>query len=174
MGVRLSSIDVCHASKVVSNDVYLEHFKRQDKDIEHLLVDVMGRDKRYMFDDGESSLILAINAAKTVLKNANLEGNDIDALVYSSILSEYIVPVTSLLIHKKLHMGANVMCIDVNANCAGKAIALENMSNYLMSSKHAKRALIIGCDDDNALVDPNNELCYGNYGHAACAMISIA
>ncbi|WP_147564778.1 3-oxoacyl-[acyl-carrier-protein] synthase III C-terminal domain-containing protein [Clostridium tyrobutyricum] len=171
MGVRLSSIDVCHASKIVSNDVYLEHFKRQGKDIKHLLVDVMGRDKRYMFDDGESSLILAINAAKTVLKNANLEGNDIDALVYSSILSEYIVPVTSLLIHKKLHMGANVMCIDVNANCAGMAIALENMSNYLMSSKHAKRALIIGCDDDNALVDPNNELCYGNYGHAACAMI---
>ncbi len=105
MGVRLSSIDVCHASKIVSNDVYLEHFKRQGKDIKHLLVDVMGRDKRYMFDDGESSLSLAINASKTALKNVNLEGGEIDVLVYSSILSEYIVPVTSILIHKKLEYG---------------------------------------------------------------------
>lgn len=63
------------------------------------------------------------------------------------------------------------MCLDVNANCAGMTVALENMSNYLMSSKRAKRVLIIGCDDDNAIIDHDNELCYGNYGYAACAII---
>lgn len=33
------------------------------------------------------------------------------------------------------------MCLDVNANCAGMTVALENMSNYLMSSKRAKEFL---------------------------------
>lgn len=105
------------------------------------------------------------------MKKANLEGKDIDAIIYSSILPEYISPATSIFIHKELNMSANVMCLDVNAHCAGMAIAFENMSNYLMSSKHAKKAPIIGCDDDNAIIDHNNELCYGNYGYAACTMI---
>ena len=171
MGIKLSCIDVCHASKVVSNDFYLKHFEKQDKNVEHLLVDIMGRDKRFMFDDDETTLSLAIKVSKSVLDKANLKGSDIDVLVYSSILSEYISPATSILLHKELNLEANVMCFDMNANCAGMAIALEHISNYLMSSKRAKRALIIGCDDDNVLTDPSNELCYGNYGHAACGII---
>lgn len=171
MGVKLSYIDVCHGSKVVSNDFYLEYFRKQDKDIKHLLVDVMGRDKRYMLDKDESPFQLAIKAGKSVLKKASLQGKDIDAIIYSSILPEYVSPATSILIHKELNMNANVMCLDINANCAGMTIALENMSNYLMSSNRAKRVLIIGCDDDNAIINHDNELCYGNYGHAACAMI---
>lgn len=171
MGIRLSYIEVCHGSKVVSNDVYLKHFEQQDKDVRHLLVDVMGRDKRFMCDENETILSLAIKASKSVLEKANLKGSDIDALVYSSILSEYVSPPTSILLHKELNLGKNVMCFDMNANCAGMAIALEHMSNYLMSSKNAKRALIVGGDNDNDLISPNNEICYGNYGHATCAII---
>jgi 3-oxoacyl-[acyl-carrier-protein] synthase-3 len=171
MGIKLSCIDVCRGSKVVSNDMYLKHFEQQDKDIKHLLVDVMGRDKRFMFDDDETTLSLAVKVSKSVLDKANLSGSEIDVLVYSSILSEYVSPPTSILLHKELNLGANVMCFDMNANCAGMAIALVHVTNYLMSSKHAKRALIVGCDDDHDLIDPNNELCYGNYGHAACAIV---
>ena len=171
MGIKLSCIDVCHGSKVVSNDVYLKHFEQQDKNVEHLLVDVMGRDKRFMFDEKETTLSLALKVSKSVLDKANLTGSDIDVLVYSSILSEYISPPTSILLHKGLNLGRNVMCFDMNANCAGMTVALEHVSNYFMSSKRAKRALIVGCDDVHSLADPNNELCYGNYGHAACAII---
>lgn len=171
MGIKLSCIDVCHASRVVSNDFYLKHFEQQNKNVEHLLVDVMGRDKRFMFDEDETTLSLAVKVSKSVLDKANLKGRDIDVLVYSSILSEYISPATSILLHKELNLRTNAMCFDMNANCAGMAIALEHMSNYLISSKRAKRALIVGCDDDNSLIDSNNELCYGNYGHAACAII---
>lgn len=171
MGIKLSCIDICHASKVVSNDVYLKHFEEQDKNVEHLLADVMGRDKRFMFDGNETTLSLAVTVSKSVLEKANLTGNDIDVLIYSSILSEYIAPPTSILLHKELNAGRNVMCFDMNANCAGMTVALEHASNYLMSSKRAKRALIVGCDDVHSLTDSNNELCYGNYGHAACAII---
>lgn len=171
MGIKLSYIDICHASKVVSNDGYIKHFEQQDKDVEHLLVDIMGRDKRFMFDENETTLSLALKVAKSVLDKGNLTGNDIDVLVYSSILSEYVAPPTSILLHKELNAGRNVMCFDMNANCAGMTVALEHVSNYLMSSKRAKRALIVGCDDVHSLADPNNELSYGNYGHSACAII---
>jgi 3-oxoacyl-[acyl-carrier-protein] synthase III len=171
MGIKLSCIDICHGSKVVSNDVYLKHFEQQGKHVEHLLIDVMGRDKRFMFDDEETTLSLALKVSKSALAMANFTGNDIDVLIYSSILSEYIAPPTSILLHRELNAGRNVMCFDMNANCAGMTVALEYVSNYLMSSNRAKRALIVGCDDVHSLTDPDNELCYGNYGHAACAII---
>lgn len=171
MGIKLSSIDICNASKIVSNDGYLKHFEQQDKNVEHLLADVMGRDKRFMFDENETTLSLALKASKSALDKVNLTGGDIDVIVYSSILSEYISPPTSVLLHRELNAKRNVMCFDMNANCAGMTVAIEHISNYLMSSKHAKRALIVGCDDVDSLADSNNELCYGNYGHTACAII---
>lgn len=171
MGVKLRSINICHGSKVVPNDVYLKHFEKQGKDVRHLLEDVMGRDKRYMLSSDETTLSLSLKASKSALAEENLTGNDIDVLIYSSMLPEYISPPTSILIHRELNAGRNVMCFDMNANCAGMTVAMESASNYLEASKHAKRALIVGCDDVHSLSDSNNELCYGNYGHAACAII---
>ena len=171
MGVKLSSINICHGSKVVSNNVYLKHFEEQGKDVKHLLRDVMGRDKRYMLNSDETTLSLSLKASKSALAEVNLTGNDIDVLIYSSMLPEYISPPTSILIHKELNAGRNVMCFDMNANCAGMTVALESASKYLKSSAHAKRALIVGCDDVNSLCDTDNELCYGNYGHTACAIV---
>jgi len=171
MSIKLSCIDICHGSKVVSNDVYLKHFEQQDKNVKHLLADVMGRDKRFMFDENETSLSLALKVSNSVLDKANLNGSDIDVLVYSSLLPEYALPPTSILLHRGLNLGRDVVCFDMNVNCAGMTVALEQVSNYLISSKHAKRALIVGSDDLHSLADPNNELCYGNYGHCACAII---
>lgn len=171
MGVKLSCIDICRGSKVVSNDFYLDHFEKRGKHVNHLLEDIMGRDKRYMFDENETTLSLALKVSKSVLAKANLIGNDIDMIICSSILSEYIAPPMAILLHEELNAGRNVMCFDMNANCAGMTVALELASNYLTASDRAKKALIVGCDDMNSLVDPNNELCYGNYGHASCALI---
>lgn len=171
MSVKLSCIDICHGSKVVENDVYIKHFEKQGKNIEHFLKDIMGRDKRYIFDDDETTLSLALKVSKTVLAKANLTGADIDVIIYSSVLSEYIAPPTSILLHKEINARKNVMCFDMNANCAGMTISLEHATNYLIASAHATRALIVGCDDGDSLANPNNELCYGNYGQAACAII---
>jgi len=171
MGIKLSCIDICNGSMVVSNDIYLKHFEQQGKHIDHLLTEVMGRDKRFMFDGEETTLSLALKVSKAVLAKTNLTGDEIDVIIYSSILSEYIAPATSILIHKGLNASRNVMCFDMNASCAGMTVALEYISNYLISSPRAKRALIVGCDDVHSLADCNNELCYGNYGHTACAII---
>ncbi|WP_271812702.1 ketoacyl-ACP synthase III [Clostridium beijerinckii] len=171
MGIKLRSIEVCHGSKEVSNETYIEHFRKQDKDVRHLLEDVLGRDKRYMLDDDETTLTLTINAAKAALEKADLKGSDIDVLVYSSVLAEYILPPTTIILHEELGLKENAVCFDMNANCAGMGVAMENICNYLVASKNVKRALVIGCDNNHALSDPNNELCYGNFGHAACAIV---
>jgi 3-oxoacyl-[acyl-carrier-protein] synthase-3 len=45
-------------------------------------------------------LSLALKALKSIFNKANLEDDNIDILVYLSMLSEYIAQAISILIHK--------------------------------------------------------------------------
>lgn len=170
MGIKINAIQVATGSKIVGNDVYLKHFELQDKDVKYLMEEIMGRKNRYMLAEGETMLGLVLDSVEGALKKANLNGNDVDMIVYSSSLPEFSLPPTSIYIHSKIDGGKNVTCYDMNGNCAGMIVALEQVSNTLKHSNR-KRALIIGCDNLDNFSRPDNELSYGNYGHASCAII---
>lgn len=170
--VKLKEIDIYHGKKAVSNDVYVQHFKDRGKDVEHFLRDVVGRDKRFLIDsDSESSLTMAIEASKKVLKKANMEGSELDMIIFSSQLPEYVAPPSSIIIHHTLNGKSDCICYDLNINCAGMTSAVEHTAKYMSVSPHIKKALIVGCDYVNLTVNPEIELCYGHYGDASCAVI---
>jgi len=68
MGIKINAIQVATGSKIVGNDVYLNHFKSQDKDVKYLMEEIMGRKNRYMLAEGETMLGLVLNSVKGVLK----------------------------------------------------------------------------------------------------------
>lgn len=170
--IKIKNISVCHGNKVVNNDPYIEHFKKQGKDIEHFLRDVIGRDKRYLFDnEKDNSLSYAILAAKNVLEKSGYKGSDMDLIVFSSQLPEYIAPPSCMHIHHAIGGKSECVCYDINVNCAGMTISLEQVSKYMSVTPHMKRALVVGCDFINLTVDPQSECTYGHYGDASCAFI---
>lgn len=170
--IKIKDISVCHGGKVVDNDTYIEHFKERGKDIEHFLHDVIGRDKRYLFDsEDDNSLSFAISAAKKVLNKSGYTGDDMDMIVFSSQLPEYIAPPSCMHIHEAIGGKSECVCYDINVNCAGMTVSLEHVSKYMSVSQNVKRALIVGCDYINLTVNPESEYTYGHYGDASCAII---
>lgn len=168
----IRSIEVYHGSKAMGNDFYINHFKKRGKDVSHFLKDIIGRDNRYLVkDDEENSLTMSINAAKKTLEKSGLTGNDIDMIVFSSQLPEYVAPPSSLHIHNAIGGKQDCVCYDMNANCIGMSLALENVCKYMSANENLKRALIVGCDYINMTIDEENENSYGHYGDAACAVI---
>lgn len=168
----IKGIEVYHGEKVADNSQYIEHFKKQGKDIEHFLKDVIGRDKRYLIDnENENSLTMAVHAVQKVLEKTDLSGDDIDMIVFSSQLPEYIAPPSAIHIHHAISAKQNCICFDMNANCSGMSIALDMVSRFMSVNDNVSHALIVGCDYINMTVDENNEYCYGHYGDAACALI---
>lgn len=169
---KICALEVYHGSKVVSNDFYIEHFKKRGKDVEHFLRDVIGRDKRYLIDsDDENTLTMSITATKKALDKSGLSGSDLDMIVFSSQLSEYISPPSSIHLHNAIDGKSECVCLDMNTNCSGMSIAFEQACKYMSVSENINRVLIVGCDYINLTVDPENEYCYGHYGDAACALI---
>lgn len=170
--IRIKNIEIYHGSKIVENDYYINHFKNLGKDIAHFLEDVMGRKKRFMLGSHkENSLTMAIEASKKVLKASNLSGSDIDMIIFSSVLPEYVTPPSSIIIHNAINAKEECFCHDMNVNCIGMTYAFNLISGYMRSDNNIKKVLLVGSDFLTPQVNPENELCYGQYGDAACAVI---
>lgn len=170
--VKIRDIAVSHGKKVVDNEPYLEHFRKRGKDVEHFLRDVIGREKRFLFEgEGENTLTLSLEAVKALLDKTGLSGSDVDMIILSSQLPEYTAPPTSIKIHNAIGGKNECVCYDVNSNCCGMALALEQAAKYMALTPHVERALLVGCDYINMMIDEEEENLYGHYGDAACALI---
>lgn len=169
--IRIKAVDVYHAKKQVDNAVYVEHFQKQGKDITNFL-HIMGRNKRYVIDNQEENTnTMAIEAANRVLKKAELEGKDIDMIVFSSQVPEVTVPTNAMFLHHAIEAKKGTVIFDMNANCAGMTIAVEQASRYMMSNPHVDTALVVGSDYLSLVADPNDAMTYANFGDAASAVI---
>ncbi len=170
--VKINSIAISHGKKVVDNKYYFEHFKKRGKDIEHFFKDILGRDKRYMIDnDKENTLTLAVDAAKSALEKSELACSDIDMIIFSSQLAEYVAPPSSIYLHYILKGKKSCICYDVNANCTGMTICYEQAVKYMSVTPSVKKALIVGCDYISITINPDDEKFHGHYGDVACAVI---
>lgn len=170
--IRIRNIEIYHGKKVVGNDYYIEHFRKQGKDIKHFMEETMQRKYRYEIDEKiENSLTMAIESSRKVLKEANLNGKDIDMIVFSGMLSEYGSPTSALLIHSEIGGKEECFCHDINGNCIGMTYALDFVNRYMSSNPRVNRALLVGSDLLRIQVSPNDSSGYGQYGDASCALI---
>lgn len=171
--VKIRDIEIAHGKRIVGNEYYFKHFKKQGKDVKHFFEDIMGRKDRYEIDrDTESALTLAIQASCSVLKKSKLIGKDIDMIIYAGTLPEYVTPVSALFIHNAINGKEECFCHDMNLNCLGMTYAFDMANRYISTNKQINKVLIIGCDILTCGVDPENEGNFGQFGDVACAVIA--
>ena len=171
--IKIRDIAIYHPENQVCNDHYIEHFKKiKGEDYTEFITDVLGRQSRYIINnDDENSVTMAIEASKRVLNKSGLKADELDMIIFSSQVPEYTFPSNAVLVHKGLDAGTKTGVFDMNANCTGMTIALDQASRYLMSNPYMNRILLVGSDYTSLIADPEDSLTYPNFGDAACAVI---
>ena len=111
----------------------------------------------------QNTIMLSLDAIQELFFKTDLSGADMDMIVLSSQLPEYVTPATSVKIHNAIGGKKECICYDVNSNGCGMTLAFDQISKYMSVSSNIKRALLIGCD----YIDMNKN----NLGDAACAVI---
>ena len=160
-----------HPENSVSNEYFIKHFEKQGKDIRHLLENT-GRENRYISDDfNETILSMGLNATNNVLEKTNINPGELNLIVFSTSTPEYISPTNALKIHNEIRAGQRTVVYDLNANCAGMLVALEQVSRSMRDNPRIKYALIVGSDQLNRFSRFNEAISYANFGDSACAMI---
>ena len=167
----IKGIAYYHPEKVVGNDFYIEHFKSQGKDIEKLL-EATGRKNRYVTSDEEENILtMGYCASQEVINKTHIRPSQINLIVFSSGTPEYIAPTNAMKLHAMLQAGQRCAVYDLNANCAGMTVALDQISRVMRNNKNIKYALLVGADQLTRYVRYDEAIAYANFADSACAML---
>lgn len=171
MNVKINRIEYYHPNTKYSNDFFLKHFSKQGVDITGLL-DVTGRNHRYVSEDPyENSLTMAIQASEKVIRNANIDPKDINLVVFVSSTPEYLSPTNAIKIHQALGLGQDANAYDMNGNCAGMIIAVDQVSRTMKTNARIKYSLVVGADLLVRYSRKSEPITYSNFGESACAVL---
>ncbi|MHC1748296.1 MAG: 3-oxoacyl-[acyl-carrier-protein] synthase III C-terminal domain-containing protein [Cellulosilyticaceae bacterium] len=171
INVKIRGIEVYHGENIVYADEYIEHFKKQGKDIQRLL-ESYGRGQYYTADrKKDNTLLMGYEATKRLLKKEGLVGNDIDLIVFCSQCPEYLIPAQATILHGLIEGNIKAQVMDINVNCAGMLAAFDSVARIMHSRANVKRALIVGAECLTFTAKETDEYTYPIFGDAGCALI---
>jgi len=111
---------------------------------------------------------MAVAAANKALEDANLTAADIDFIICSNVVNEYVTPALSCIIQGML--GATCPTVDINAACAGFVFALD-MAEDKLKCKKAKNILIVCAEEPSRMVSWQNRSTCVLFGDGAGAAV---
>lgn len=149
-------MEIVKGKNLIPVEHYIDHFSKQNKDVEILLRYVFGREAICLADDNETSLTMSLEACSKVLESTNTDIKDIDMVIFSGLLPEHLMPQTALILHNKLGGKKDCLCFDMNSDCIGMISAFELVRGYFNGTSGKKKALIVGCDDVRVVVVKQN------------------
>lgn len=171
MNVRVKEIAYYHPKKVYSNDFFINQYDEIGVDIRGLL-EVTGRNQRYASEnESETSLTMAIEAAKKVMDKAKVDAEELNLIVYVSCTPEFLSPTNALKIHHALKGGKHTMVYDINCNCVGMVVAMEQVCRMMKSNANVKHALVVGSEQLKRYARVSEPITFANFGESACAIL---
>jgi 3-oxoacyl-[acyl-carrier-protein] synthase-3 len=169
--VVIRNTAIYHPQDKISNEQIIEEFRGYGKEIGRLLK-VIGRKERFIDKSGkETPLSMGIEASLRLLKEAGIRGSDLDMIIFSSGTPEYLVPTNSAFLHNAMEGKNESIVYDMNANCVGMVVAIEQASSYLSSHPKMKYALIVGSEQMNKYGEKEDIVTKAVFGDVACAIL---
>lgn len=171
MAVKIRELAYYHPKKSYANSYYLDYYDNKGIDIRGMLKST-GREQRYISrDKNENSLTMAIRASKKVLDKAQVLAEEIGLIVFISGTPEFLSPVNALKIHYELKCGTDAVVYDMNCNCVGMVVAVDQISRMMKSNKNIKYALVVASEQLDKYSQPGQAITYANFGECSCAIV---
>ena len=152
-----------HPAKVVTNAMLEQFLDTSDEWIKTRT----GMSERRVISS-ERLEDLAAEASLQAIADAGLKPADIDYIICSNVVNEYITPGLSCIVQGAI--GAKCACVDVNAACSGFIYALDMADDRLKSCK-AKNILVVAAEEPTRMVDWNDRSLCVLFGDGAGAVV---
>ena len=111
---------------------------------------------------------LALDAARKALDNAGVDAGELDMLICSNVVNEFITPSLSCIVASKL--GISCPCFDINCACPGFIYAMDMADSYFRSGK-VKKVLIVCAEEPTRMIDWSDRSTCVLFGDGAGAAV---
>lgn len=112
---------------------------------------------------------LCLQAAEDLIKNLKIQKEDIDALLFLSYTPDYIMPATSYVLHSKLGLSQDCICMDIPQACSGYILGLYQAS--MMLNAGCKKVLLLVGDSFSKFTDMFKDHTAPVFGDAGTATL---
>lgn len=172
--VYIEGVGSYHPSRIVGNEYYVNHFKKYGME-EHAiaLMEKIGRERRTLSEENETSITMSVEAAKKAIKHAKLESKDIDAIISVSDTPEYLTPCCALMLKNMLQASNVTNVFDINNDCIGMLTGIDIAVRYLKTDKKYKRILVVGALNISPFARENDLVVYGCISDGAAAVVLV-
>lgn len=86
---------------------------------------------------------MCLQAANDLIEKLKINRSSIDAILFLSYTPDYLMPATAYVLHKKLELSQNCLCMDIPQACSGYILGLFQAS-MLLNSGYKKVLLLVG------------------------------
>lgn len=149
--------------KVVTNEMLSGFLDTSDEWIKTRT----GVSSRYVISE-ERLEDLAIEAARKALDDASIDPADLDFIICSNVVNEYVTPQLSCIIQGGI--GASCPCMDINCACAGFIHALEIAESFYKAGR-VNNVLIVCAEEPTRMTDWSDRRTCVLFGDGAGAAV---
>ena len=136
------------------------------------IVQRTGIRQRHIAAEGETTSMLATQAAERAMAAAGVSAQDIDLIVVATATPDYTFPSVATQVQAALGITQGA-AFDVQAVCSGFVYAIAIADKFLVSGSH-KRALVIGAETFSRLLDWEDRTTCVLFGDGAGAAVLSA
>jgi 3-oxoacyl-[acyl-carrier-protein] synthase-3 len=101
------------------------------------------RERRWV-EPGETVRGLCAKASRQALERAGWSVDDVDAIIFSSLLSDYVFPGTGVLLQHDLGCKKNIPALDIRNQCSGFLYGLQVADAWIRAGVHRRVLLVAG------------------------------
>jgi len=130
----------------------------------------MGYNKHRIVKEDTNVSDMCVFGVNYLIDNNLLKKEDISALILVTQSFEHFMPPTSNIIHGKLELDKNIICMDINQGCAGFILGLIQ-SYMLLEQDSIKKVVLMNADVLSRKVSKRDRNSNPLIGDAACITI---
>lgn len=150
---------------VLTNDDLAKRVDTTDKWIREMT----GIGERHIASTKESTMVMAVHAARDAIEMANVNPHDIDLVILATATPEYPFPATACLVQDAL--GADrAGAFDLEAGCSGFVYALATAAGLIRGEMYST-ILVIGAETLSRVVDWTDRATCVLFGDGAGAVV---
>ncbi len=139
---------------VVTNDDLTQYMDTSDEWIQER---TGIQERRYGTKHKETTSILGTNAAKKALANANMQGEDLDLIIFATLSPDYYFPGCGVLLQRQLGITkTEIPAIDIRNQCSGFVYGLSVAEAFIRSGMY-KNILLVGAETHSMGLDFSTE-----------------
>jgi len=167
-GIEIKAISGCVPKRKVLNTEFVDLLS--DKEL-RIFEKTVGIKERRWADENVTASDLGYSAAIDLFENYKFDKDDIECLVFLSQTSDYKIPFTSNILQARLGIKREVLCLDINAGCAGFIQGLSVCFSLVNSLPKGKKALFIVAETLSKILSLKDRSTTMLFGDGASAIL---